>query len=180
MTASQIVSELNIDRRKLGQVLIQCKVIKQSGKIKYYLIQDVIKHLYNKTDKLISLEEARKNKAIAEAELLELNLEKEKGNVLDRDLVDKQWANLVLSCKNRLEAIPNKLAPILAVESGIDVSIVANRVIEALLNNELYIFTHPNYRQLVQKRFKDIDDAFINSEKSPHLKDILNKKLDML
>ena len=74
MTASQIVSELNIDRRKLGQVLIQCKVIKQSGKIKYYLIQDVIKHLYNKTDKLISLEEARKNKAIAEAELLELNL----------------------------------------------------------------------------------------------------------
>ena len=66
------------------------------------------------------------------------------------------------------------------VESGIDVSIVASRVIEALLNNELYIFTHPNYRQLVQKRFKDIDDAFINSEKSPHLKDILNKKLDML
>jgi short-subunit dehydrogenase len=66
------------------------------------------------------------------------------------------------------------------VESGIDVSIVANRVIEALLNNELYIFTHPNYRQLVQKRFMDIDDAFINSEKSPHLKDILNKKLDML
>ena len=66
------------------------------------------------------------------------------------------------------------------VESGIDVSIVANRVIEALLNNELYIFTHPNYRQLVQKRFKDIDDAFISSEKSPHLKDILNKKLDML
>jgi hypothetical protein len=137
MTASQIVSELNIDRRKLGQVLIQCKVIKQSGKIKYYLIQDVIKHLYNKTDKLISLEEARKNKAIAEAELLELNLEKEKGNVLDRDLVDKQWANLVLSCKNRLEAIPNKLAPILAVESGIDVckNILNNQIAEAL--NEL-------------------------------------------
>ena len=55
MTASQIVSELNIDRRKLGQVLIQCKVIKQSGKIKYYLIQDVIQHLYNKTDKLIKI-----------------------------------------------------------------------------------------------------------------------------
>ena len=137
MTASQIVSELNIDRRKLGQVLIQCKVIKQSGKIKYYLIQDVIKHLYNKTDKLISLEEARKNKAIAEAELLELNLEKEKGNVLDRELVDKQWANLVLACKNKLETIPNKLAPILAVESGIDVckNILTNDIAEAL--NEL-------------------------------------------
>ena len=99
MTASQLVTELNIDRRKLGQVLVKCSIVKQSGKIKYYLIQDVIKHLYNKTDKLISLEEARKNKAIAESELLQLDLEKERGNLLDRELVDKQWANLVLSCK---------------------------------------------------------------------------------
>ena len=134
MTASQLVTELNIDRRKLGQVLVKCPIVKQSGKIKYYLIQDVIKQFYNKTDKLISLEEARKNKAIAEAELLELNLEREKGNLLDRDLVDKQWASLVLSCKNKLEAIPNKLAPILAVESGIDVckNILTNQIAEAL------------------------------------------------
>ena len=134
MTASQLVTELNIDRRKLGQVLVKCPIVKQSGKIKYYLIQDVIKQLYNKTDKLISLDEARKNKAIAEAELLELNLEKEKGNLLDRDLVDKQWANLVLSCKNKLEAIPNKLAPILAVENGIDVckNILTTQIAEAL------------------------------------------------
>jgi len=137
MTASQLVTELNIDRRKLGQVLVKCSIVKQSGKIKYYLIQDVIKHLYNKTDKLISLEEARKNKAIAESELLQLDLEKERGNLLDRELVDKQWANLVLSCKNKLEAIPNKLAPILAVESGIDVckNILNVQIAEAL--NEL-------------------------------------------
>ena len=134
MTASQLVTELNIDRRKLGQVLVKCPIVKQSGKIKYYLIQDVIKQLYSKTDKLISLEEARKNKVIAEAELMELNLEKEKGNLLDRDLVDKQWASLVLSCKNKLEAIPNKLAPILAVENGIDVckNILTNDIAEAL------------------------------------------------
>jgi len=137
MTASQLVTELNIDRRKLGQVLVKCPIVKQSGRIKYYLIQDVIKHLYNKTDKLISLEEARKNKAIAESELLQLNLEKERGNLLDRDLVDKQWANLVLSCKNKLVAIPNKLAPILAVENGIDVckNILNVQIAEAL--NEL-------------------------------------------
>ena len=64
---------------------------------------------------------------------MELNLEREKGNLLDRDLVDKQWASLV-SCKNKLEAIPNKLAPILAVESGIDVckNILTNQIAEAL------------------------------------------------
>ena len=133
-TASQLVQELKIDRRKLGQVLVKCPIIKQSGKIKYYLIQDVVKELYQKNSKTISLDEARKNKAIAEAELLELNLEKERGNLLQRDLVDKQWASLVLACKNKLEAIPNKLAPILAVESGIDVckSILVNEIAEAL------------------------------------------------
>ena len=121
MTASQLVTELNVDRRKLGQVLIKCPVVKQSGKIKYYLVQDVVKHLYVKDDKVITIEEARKQKAIAEAELLQLNLEREKGNLLDRELVDKQWANLVIACKNKLNSLPNKLAPMLAVESGIDV-----------------------------------------------------------
>jgi|TARA_B110000259_G_scaffold53349_1_gene62833 hypothetical protein len=121
MTASQLVTELNIDRRKLGQVLIKCDVVKQSGKIKYYLVQDVVKHLYIKDNTVITIEEARKQKAIAEAELLQLNLEREKGNLLDRELIDKQWANLIMACKNKLNALPNKLAPMLAVESGIDV-----------------------------------------------------------
>ena len=121
MTASQLVTELNIDRRKLGQVLIKCDVVKQSGKIKYYLVQDVVKHLYIKDNAVITIEEARKQKAIAEAELLQLNLEREKGNLLDRELIDKQWANLIMACKNKLNALPNKLAPMLAVESGIDV-----------------------------------------------------------
>ena len=121
MTASQLVTELNIDRRKLGQVLIKCDVVKQSGKIKYYLVQDVVKHLYIKDNAVITIEEARKQKAIAEAELLQLNLEREKGNLLDRELIDKQWANLIIACKNKLNALPNKLAPMLAVESGIDV-----------------------------------------------------------
>ena len=62
------------------------------------------------------------------------------------------------------------------VESGIDVSIVASRVIEALLNNELIYLLLPELSPVSPKRFKDIDDAFISSEKSPHLKDILNKK----
>jgi hypothetical protein len=121
MTASQLVTELNIDHRKLGQVLIKCDVVKQSGKIKYYLVQDVGKHLYIKDNAVITIEEARKQKAIAEAELLQLNLEREKGNLLDRELIDKQWANLIMACKNKLNALPNKLAPMLAVESGIDV-----------------------------------------------------------
>ena len=65
------------------------------------------------------------------------------------------------------------------VESGIDVSIVASRVIEALLNNELYIFTHPNYRQLVQKGLRILMTRLLVQKKVPISKIFLIKN-DML
>ena len=66
------------------------------------------------------------------------------------------------------------------VKDGIDVSIVGKRVIEAINHGELYIFTHPNYRQINQERFAGIDEAFARSAESPLLKDIVNQKIDML
>ena len=66
------------------------------------------------------------------------------------------------------------------VESGIEVSIVGKRVVEALNDGEFYIFTHPNYRQVNQERFNGIDEAFARSAESPLLKDIVNQKIDML
>ena len=66
------------------------------------------------------------------------------------------------------------------VESGIDVSIVGKRVVEALNDGELYIFTHPNYRAIVQRRFQAIDAAFERAAQSPLLEHIANQKLDML
>jgi len=66
------------------------------------------------------------------------------------------------------------------VKNGIDASIVGNRVVEAISDGELYIFTHPNYRAVNQARFAGIDEAFAKSEKSSILKDIVNQKIDML
>jgi len=66
------------------------------------------------------------------------------------------------------------------VENGIDVSIVGKRVVEALNDGELYIFTHPNYRAIVQRRFRAIDAAFERAAQSPLLEHIANQKLDML
>ena len=66
------------------------------------------------------------------------------------------------------------------VKDGIDVSIVGKRVVEAINHGELYIFTHPNYRQVNQQRFNDIDEAFARSTQSPLLKDIVDQKIDML
>ena len=61
------------------------------------------------------------------------------------------------------------------IDNGIEVSIVGKRVVEALNNGELYIFTHPNYRSEIQKRFKAIDDAFKDSEKSIALRESSDK-----
>jgi len=66
------------------------------------------------------------------------------------------------------------------VQNGIDVALVGKRVVEALNDGELYIFTHPNYRQVVQHRFARIDEAFVNAGKSPLLQHLVNQKLDML
>jgi hypothetical protein len=45
------------------------------------------------------------------------------------------------------------------VEAGLDPSDVAGRVLSAIRNDELYIFTHPNMRQQVDGRFAAIQAA---------------------
>ena len=65
------------------------------------------------------------------------------------------------------------------VESGIEVSIVGKRVVEALNDGEFYIFTHPNYRPMMQGRTAAIDAAFQKASQSPLLKDIVNQKIEM-
>ena len=65
------------------------------------------------------------------------------------------------------------------VESGIEVSIVGKRVVEALNDGEFYIFTHPNYRPIMQGRTAAIDAAFKKSAQSPLLKHIVNQKIEM-
>jgi NAD(P)-dependent dehydrogenase (short-subunit alcohol dehydrogenase family) len=64
------------------------------------------------------------------------------------------------------------------VEGGIEVSVVGKRVVEALNDGELYIFTHPQYRAAIQKRSSAIDAAFERAAKSPLLQHIINEKVD--
>ena len=66
------------------------------------------------------------------------------------------------------------------VKNGIEVSIVGKRVVEALNDGEFYIFTHPNYRPILEKRSADIDEAFKKSSESPLLQHLINQKIEML
>lgn len=58
------------------------------------------------------------------------------------------------------------------VVNGIDTEIAGNRVVEAIEKNEAYIFTHPNYRQVVDDRYKAISKGFDDAENSPALKSV--------
>jgi NAD(P)-dependent dehydrogenase (short-subunit alcohol dehydrogenase family) len=61
------------------------------------------------------------------------------------------------------------------VEGGIDPGILSRRVLEALTSGQHYIFTHPNYRSVMEDRAKAIDLAFVDAQSSPvvaHLKDL--------
>lgn len=66
------------------------------------------------------------------------------------------------------------------VDKGMDVSIVGKRVVEALKAGELYIFTHPNYRDAIKHRAAAIDAAFERAAKSPLLQHIVDQKIDVL
>jgi NAD(P)-dependent dehydrogenase (short-subunit alcohol dehydrogenase family) len=56
-----------------------------------------------------------------------------------------------------------------AVMGGIPVGPVAARVVEAVRDNELYVFTHPDMRVAVEMRFQRILEAFDRSAHSPAL-----------
>jgi len=55
------------------------------------------------------------------------------------------------------------------VLNGIDPDIVGQRVLEGVRDNDLYIFTHPNFKEAVQARFGAILAAFDKSAASPAL-----------
>ena len=60
------------------------------------------------------------------------------------------------------------------VLSGIDPDIVGQRVFEGVRDNDLYIFTHPMFKEFVQTRFNAILAAFDKSAQSEALKQVKN------
>jgi len=55
------------------------------------------------------------------------------------------------------------------VLNGIDTDIVGERVLEAIAKGELYIFTHPHYHVVAEKRQEFIGQAFERAEQCPTL-----------
>ncbi len=67
-----------------------------------------------------------------------------------------------------------------AVEGGIPPEAVAARVVEAVKDNDLYIFTHPEYRPFMEMRFQAMMAAVAKSEQSPALSGLPKRDLTTL
>ncbi len=66
------------------------------------------------------------------------------------------------------------------VEAGMDPQMLAARVLEAIRDDELYIFTHPELKAAVVGRFNAILEAFDHAAKSPALEDYEPQDLSAL
>jgi NAD(P)-dependent dehydrogenase (short-subunit alcohol dehydrogenase family) len=66
------------------------------------------------------------------------------------------------------------------VSEGMDPAMLAARVIEAIRDDELYIFTHPEMKGAVEARFQSILAAFDQAGRSPALKDHTPQDLSAL
>ena len=65
------------------------------------------------------------------------------------------------------EADPQLVAFSPLIETGIPVEAVAERIVEAMKNRELYIFTHPGYASIVEERYAQLRQAFEAAAQSP-------------
>ncbi|MBF7074170.1 SDR family NAD(P)-dependent oxidoreductase [Glaciecola sp. MH2013] len=66
------------------------------------------------------------------------------------------------------------------VESGIEGSLLAKRVVEALDHEQMYIFTHPNYREVASYRAHMLNKAFDDAEQSELVKHLMGQEIASL
>jgi NAD(P)-dependent dehydrogenase (short-subunit alcohol dehydrogenase family) len=59
-----------------------------------------------------------------------------------------------------------------AIEGGLDADVVGARVVEAVRDNQLYIFTDPRFKDVVETRFAAIRNGFRQAEESEALKSV--------
>ena len=70
--------------------------------------------------------------------------------------------------------------PAALVNNGIEPELLAERVVEALEQKQLYIFTHPNYEEQVSRRSAMLEKAFDNAKNSPLVKHLLGEPMPSL
>lgn len=90
---------------------------------------------------VISFDDVRVRKTTAEAEMAEIELKEKKEQLIPIEHITNTWMELIGASKQRMLAIPAKLAPIVAVEEqpAICKQIIEDQIIECLEELTQYI-----------------------------------------
>jgi len=137
-----IAEVLDLTERRIRQLVTDGVIPANKDRGRYELIPTVRAYvhwlrdrsLYGEAKKnketVISLDEARRRKVTAEAELAELELEKERGEVVDIAETEKAWTDVLMNVRAKMLAMPTTLAAQIAVETD-------QKIIKELLTNSV-------------------------------------------
>ena len=99
-TATRLSAELGLDNRKMRDILTRVNPVQVKGCSKLYLLRDVIPHAakYLGAPDVIDLNAERARKVKAEAELAEIELAKEREDLIQVDAVYRSVPSGIKPC----------------------------------------------------------------------------------
>jgi len=135
-----IAKLLDLSPRRVQQ-LSKEGIIPRSERGRYELVPSVrgyVNYLRERSidngSSVVSLDDARKRKTNAEAEMAEIELAKARASVVNIRDVRKQWDKVMGECRTRILALPTILAPVVAPETELQIvkELMENSVNKAL------------------------------------------------
>ena len=128
----RLAAELEIDPRTLEKKLAGCPQIQPKDKRikRAYRLRDVLDHLVaSRTGEKLDLVAEQARAAKGRADTYELNLARERGEMLPLDEVMMVWESAALATRAKLLALPTKCAPLVI---GLDRIPLVRDVLERL------------------------------------------------
>ena len=121
-SVSALAVEFGLDRRTVAQRLNNVEPAETKGRGKKYKLQDAAKAIIgqvNVGNGIVSYDEAKARKMAAEAELSEIQLQKERGDVLSIEVVNIINNEIFGNFRAKLLALPAKAAPDVFASSNV-------------------------------------------------------------
>lgn len=154
-TVSSLAVEFNLDRRTVAQRLKVIEPIEISGRVKKYKLDDAAKAIIGQVQTgngIVSYDEARARKIAAEAELAEIELEKERGDVLPINIINHINNEIYGNFRAKLLAIPARTAPDCFASSNVKEAKAVlrqaiNDALEELSNTMVEVYDPENTEQ---------------------------------
>lgn len=150
-TINALSGALGMDRRTLGDRFRDIEPSRVEGKAKLFSLLQILTALaadFLPENSDVDLNEARRRRELALAQLAELDLQERRGEVIGASEVESTWATVITNVRSRLLSLPTKAAPMLQGVTGLAETneVLRGLVYEALreLSDSNFYVTEPN------------------------------------